>query len=1276
MRREKTLLGVVVSDSPGGARSLSGTESSALVSQAARSTPATAPVTHALEVWPIESADRPSRVDGIPERVGRYRPLRMLGRGGMGIVYEAVHDATGLRVALKTAIRDSERSLARLRAEILALERVRHPGIVRLLDRGSDEGVHFYAMDLLEGSTWHEYTEAIWPAGALRPGGKRPRAANGRLDEVIRRAVTLAEALGHLHGMGLVHCDVSPRNVFVRADGTTVLMDLGLVSRHRGAVGPEVLEQTDVPTGTLGYMAPEQALGLSVDARADLYSLGAMIHAALSGRPASHHGPRILSSLVSDVPLEIDSLVQRLLSPDRAQRPMTAAHVAQALMGVLEGHRDAPPWAPTARLFRSRVFGRDEVLRSLWRAIDRADVSGSFSLIAGPSGIGKTAVAAMVARRAAMSGLRVVTGECVSLVATGGRHRPGLRGPQLSPLGPLLEVAIDYALSHDKPALHEILRSIGRHDARAAAAFPGDEQQGSGPTVREAAKRRLCDHIGALLAELARAGPVLLVLDDLHCSDELTMHFLASLPVDYFEQNRIVLVATYRTERSDDLVRLLSARPYVSTIVLGALGLREVREMIAESSGFRAPDPWVRILHEKAAGNPFLVAEYLRAALDAGMLVSGHDAAAAAKTAQAFANLAGSIEELIGRRLGALPPATKRVLQLAAVIGNPIPERLLAEVSGTTEDALREHLECLVGQNLLEKTDSAHHRFMHDRLREVAYDSADDDARRAMHRSVARAIEARTESEGARAGIAPVLAHHFIRGGEDRQNARAYLELAADVAHRAFANREVVALLTEALSLASDRPDADGARIAQVHFRLASAYFDLGMLEESRTHVERMLELLDFRLPARGMKGWWRCLLEVGRQVAHRVIGAARVDPQSALLLREAVRAHDLLMQVHFYKGDNVPGMLHCTLAGLNLAERLGPCPELRLAYANVQSTAAMLGLRRVANAYEALGAASTSPDDDLALCTAAWVRQCVQHVIFGEWDQADIRVHRIIEEACAADYQRREEEGISILAYMRFAQARYDRCRELGARLERSARGDAQSLCWSLIFRSHTDLVSDRTESAVASATEGLEVARELPGRSESINLHAALALGLLRLGDCDRAEHHARAALDLGRSSELIAFLEIVSYANLAEVAYRLVSRPVRGGSASARALEDDAFRRLGRCARLFPIAVPRAELWKGARHWRSGRRLGAQAAWRRAARAARTLQTPYEQAHADLWLELCAERCGSRDEALERAQATFKNLGAAFDERTTSETRRSCPIDPCGSLLLGLG
>ncbi len=230
-----------------------------------------------------DSSVRTPRLDDIHRPVGAYHPIRVLGRGGMGVVYEAVNGQSGARVALKMAGGDSEQFPARLRAEIRALECVSHPGIVRLLDHGVDEGICFYAMDLLEGHTWQEYSENVWRSRREHGGLARSSAANGQLEGVLRRARGLAEALDYLHGLGLVHCDVTPRNVFVRTDGTTVLMDLGLVSRHRGAVGPDVLEPANTPAGTQGYVAPEQLLGLSLDARADLYSLGAMIHTTVTG---------------------------------------------------------------------------------------------------------------------------------------------------------------------------------------------------------------------------------------------------------------------------------------------------------------------------------------------------------------------------------------------------------------------------------------------------------------------------------------------------------------------------------------------------------------------------------------------------------------------------------------------------------------------------------------------------------------------------------------------------------------------------------------------------------------------------------------------------------------------------------------------------------------------------------------------------------------------------------------------------------------------------------
>jgi tetratricopeptide (TPR) repeat protein len=480
--------------------------------------------------------------------------------------------------------------------------------------------------------------------------------------------------------------------------------------------------------------------------------------------------------------------------------------------------------------------------------------------------------------------------------------------------------------------------------------------------------------------------------------------------------------------------------------------------------------------------------------------------------------------------------------------------------------------------------------------------------------------------------------------------------------------------LTEALSLegnpaAPATPEAE-ARVARFHFRLGSAYFGLGMLERSRAHLERMLAALAIGLPTGGVRGSWRCLIEIARQIGHRAFGVPRALTPSRPLLLDAVSAHDMLMQVHFYGGNNVPALLHCAIAALNLAERLGPSSELRLAYANVQSTAAMLGLRRVARKYKALGETTAAREDEVATRTSSWVRQCVQHVIWGEWDEAESLLSKIILDAREVDYQRREEEGISILAYMRFAQGRYDECRDLYAGLHRSAsRGDAQSLCWSIVFRSHTDLAGDRPEAAVANATEGLELVKQLPGRSEAINLHSTAALGHLRLGAWDRALEHARAALDLGCASALIVFMDIVAYSNLAEVVHALSIRPGAAPAGRLKRLEADAFRQLGLCRFLFPIAVARAELWKGVRHWRDGRTVRARAAWQRAAAGARDLRAPHEEAQAELFLALYPARGVRRpcEDALEKAASVFRGLGAVRNARLCALARLSDSPDP---------
>jgi serine/threonine protein kinase len=281
-----------------------------------------------------------SSPDEGPVLVGPYRLLGQLGGGGMGIVWQAEHAETGAVVALKTVRLPEPRMLASIRREIHALTRLRHAGVVRVVARGVEAGLPWYAMELLTGRTLADLVEGTWSdsqygftartlshsrrlptpvglAGAETEvgggglwatvsrvqhtiemndrGGRepeprgprdptlRPPAAAGAAPTLLRVALRLCETLAVVHGAGVVHRDLKPENVFVRATGEPVLVDFGLAAH--GAIGREMLDAGGAVVGTLHYMAPEQLQGEYVDARADLYSLGCILYECLTGEP-------------------------------------------------------------------------------------------------------------------------------------------------------------------------------------------------------------------------------------------------------------------------------------------------------------------------------------------------------------------------------------------------------------------------------------------------------------------------------------------------------------------------------------------------------------------------------------------------------------------------------------------------------------------------------------------------------------------------------------------------------------------------------------------------------------------------------------------------------------------------------------------------------------------------------------------------------------------------------------------------------------------------------
>jgi eukaryotic-like serine/threonine-protein kinase len=283
-----------------------------------------------------------------PACLGPYRVIGSIAEGGMGIVLRGQDLRDGGLVALKTVRSSGSPDAASLRREIAALGRMSHPGIVRLIADGTWHGMPWMAMELLRGSpVSHQIESPTMPARSRADGrwGTRPvrivppPAAAGRLHDAIAIVVQLSRALDYVHALGLVHRDVKPANVMVGEDGRVTLLDFGLVCPARGASA--VSATAEICVGTMEYAAPEQIRGESVDARADIYSLGCVLYELVTGqRPVDAGSSRDLvapSELVSGVPRELETLVRAMLAHRSDDRPSSAGAVAETLARVAAG---------------------------------------------------------------------------------------------------------------------------------------------------------------------------------------------------------------------------------------------------------------------------------------------------------------------------------------------------------------------------------------------------------------------------------------------------------------------------------------------------------------------------------------------------------------------------------------------------------------------------------------------------------------------------------------------------------------------------------------------------------------------------------------------------------------------------------------------------------------------------------------------------------------------------------------------------------------------------
>jgi len=263
-----------------------------------------------------------------PEKIGRYRVIERIGRGAMGLVYRARDEAMGRDVALKVLtadIEDDPDTRTRFLREAEAAASLSHPNIITIFDVGEDGDRFFIVMELLRGAILKDYLK---------------QSEGSRLERRLDLMIQLCAGLGAAHKASVYHRDIKPGNIFVRDDGILKILDFGVAR-----IASSSMTAAGFIVGTPDYMSPEQARGIEIDHRSDIFSLGGVFYYMLTGRkpfPASDL-PTLFHQIQSDdappplgvdVPPELSAAIMKALSKKREARYQTCHEMMADLENV------------------------------------------------------------------------------------------------------------------------------------------------------------------------------------------------------------------------------------------------------------------------------------------------------------------------------------------------------------------------------------------------------------------------------------------------------------------------------------------------------------------------------------------------------------------------------------------------------------------------------------------------------------------------------------------------------------------------------------------------------------------------------------------------------------------------------------------------------------------------------------------------------------------------------------------------------------------------------
>lgn len=753
---------------------------------------------------------------------GPYRLDEKIGKGGMGEVYRAFDTRLNRAVAVKVlngASQGDDVAVQRFLREARAASALNHPNIVIIHEVGeTPSGQHFIVQEFIIGHTLRSLlTQPLLPARIVELGGQ------------------IAKALSAAHAAGIVHRDVKPENIMVRADGYVKVLDFGLAHQSENDTDTGSGEQTtrtnlDTAPGTLlgtpSYMAPEQAKGLASGSPIDVFALGVVLYEMAAGRRpfvASTH-MAVLTSIISDqpvpmgrinpsVPRALDDLVQQMLEKDPERRP--SALEVERRLAAMQGLSSTAVVSPEQTAARAANVGREAERKQLLQAFARVKAGRSLIVaVTGEPGIGKSTLLEDFLTDLAIRGERVTIAR--------GRCSESLAGAEA--YLPVLE-AFDSLLHRTVGAsLDAVVRAVAPSWYVQVATRTIEESmvgriRESGPAPSQERMKR---EFGALLQELSRPQPLVLVIEDLHWADVSTVDLLNYL-AGRFADMRLMVIASYRpsdmelTKHSFIGIKSdLQSKGLFEEVALEFLDAADVdRYLSLQFPGHQFPLDFARSIHAKTEGSPLFMADLVRYVRDTGGIVEQDGVWRMAQTLPGEArDLPQSVRGMVTRKIEQVDERDRELLLAASVQGHEFDSNTVAEAVDMDPAEVEDRLAVLERVHVFvkrgdenefpDRTLTLQYQFVHVLYQNVLYASLQPRRRIALSGKIVKSL---VQHYG---DSAPSIAGHLavlFETAREFASAAQYFYLAAQKAIALFGFGEALSLADRGLAGLKALPD-------------------------------------------------------------------------------------------------------------------------------------------------------------------------------------------------------------------------------------------------------------------------------------------------------------------------------------------------------------------------------------------------------------------------------------------------------------------------------------